>query len=233
MKIHQSLSSVALGLVPVLLFCTVRVLAQSDPEVVPHVVVVQFEAGISLPGKTATTGLQVFDRRAATFGVQTIERMYPFLDHVNPTPKTRRNLFALRRTYYVRYSADVPPARVSRDLSFAPGIVYAEPVPVNRTRGLVRWERINPNYPRFNAQSELKLMRLPQAWDVVKGSDGTPKVVIATVHGGGEWRHEDLRANVWTNEDEIPDNGIDDDNNRTMDTRSNHRLHKSGILHPI
>ena len=217
MKIHQSFALVALGLVPFLFFCTVRVLAQSVPEVVPHVVVVQFEAGISLPGKTATTGLQVFDRRAAAYGVHTIEHMYPFLDHVDPTPKTRRNLLALRRTYYVRYGADVTPERVSRDLALAPGIVYAEPVPVNRIEGPVRWEHIDPNDPGFNDQPQLGLMRLPEAWDVVKSSDGTPKVVIAIVDGGGEWRHEDLRANVWTNQDEIPGNGIDDDNNGFID----------------
>ena len=217
MKIYQSFVPVTLGIFPVLFFCTVRVLAQGVPEVVPHVAVVQFEAGIYLPGKTATTGLQVFDRKAAAYGVHTIERVFPFLDHVDPTPKTRRNLLALRRTYYVRYNADVTPERVSRDLALSPGIVYAEPVPLNRTRGPVRWERIDPNDPRFNEQPELELMRLPEAWDVVKGEDGSPRVVIAVVDGGGEWQHEDLRANVWTNEDEIPGNGTDDDNNGFID----------------
>ena len=217
MKTQELLTLVTLGLPPVL-FCNAgRALAQSAPEVVPHVVVVQFEAGINLPGKTSTTGLQAFDRKAAEYGVHTIERMYPFLDHVDPTPKTRRNLLALRRMYYVRYSADVTPERVSRDLALAPGIVYVEPVPVNRTTGPVGWERIDPNDPRFNDQPELGLMRLPEAWDVVKGSDGVPKVVIATVDGGGEWQHQDLRANVWTNVNEIPGNGIDDDNNGFID----------------
>ena len=215
--IHQLISLAALGLLPVLLSSTVGVLAQSVPEVVPQVVVVQFEAGVSIPGKTASTGLQAFDRKAAAYGVHTIERMYPFLDDVDPTPKTRRNLLALRRTYYARYSADVVPERVSRDLALAPGIVYAEPVPVNRIRTPLRYERIDPNDPKFNEQPELGLMRLPEAWDVVKGSDGVPKVVIAIVDDGGEWRHEDLRANVWTNEDEIPGNGIDDDNNGFID----------------
>ena len=217
MKIHHLFVLVTLGLPPVQFFYAGRALAQNTPEVVPHVVVVQFEAGVSLPGKTSTTGLQVFDQKATAYGVHTIERMYPFLDHVDPTPKTRRNLLALRRTYYVRYSADVTPERVSRDLSAAPGIVYSEPVPVNRTRTPVRWERIDPNDPRFSDQPELGLMRLPEAWDVVKSSDGVPKVVIAIVDDGSEWRHEDLRANVWTNEDEIPGNGIDDDGNGFID----------------
>ncbi len=217
MKIHQSFALATLLLVLVLLFCTDRILAQNVPEVVPKVVVVQFEAGVSLPGKTATTGLQVFDRKAAAYGVHTIERVYPFLDQVDPTPKTRRNLLALRRTYYVRYSADVTPERVSIDLSYAPGIVYAEPVSVNRIPGPVRWERIDPNDPGFNNQPELELMRLPEAWDVVKGEDRSPRVVIAVVDGGGEWRHDDLLANVWTNTDEIPGNGVDDDNNGFID----------------
>ncbi|MDE2730979.1 MAG: S8 family serine peptidase [Bacteroidota bacterium] len=213
----MSQSNRYIPLVLVLLLCTDRAWAQSLPEVVPHVVVVQFEAGVSVSGKTATTGLQIFDRKATTYGVHTIERMYPFLDHVDPTPKTRRNLLALRRTYYVRYRADVPPDWVSGDLAFAPGIVYAEPVPVNRILGPVRRERIDPNDPRFKEQPELGLMRLPEAWDAVKSSDGVPKVVIAIVDSGSEWRHEDLRANVWTNEDEIPGNGIDDDNNGFID----------------
>ena len=217
MKIHQSFALQTVGLASVLLFYAGRVLAQNVPEVEPHVVVVQFDAGIYLPGKTVTAGLEVFDRKAAVYGVHTIERMYPFLDHVEPTPKTRGNLMALRRTYYVHYSADVIPERVSRDLALAPGIVYAEQVPVSRIWGPVRWERIDPNDPRFSDQTELRVMKLPEAWDVVRGSDGTPKVVIAIVDGGGEWRHEDLRANVWTNEDETPGNGIDDDNNGFID----------------
>ena len=216
-KIHQSFALQTVGLASILLFYAGRVLAQNVPEVEPHVVVVQFDAGIYLPGKTVTAGLEVFDRKAAVYGVHTIERIYPFLDHVEPTPKTRGNLMALRRTYYVHYSADVIPERVSRDLALAPGIVYAEQVPVNRIWGPVRWERIDPNDPRFSNQTELRVMKLPEAWDVVKGSDGTPKVVIAIVDGGGEWRHEDLRANVWTNEDETPGNGIDDDNNGFID----------------
>ena len=181
----------------------------------PHVVVVQFEERLSLPGKAAKTGLLVFDQKAAAYGAHTIERIFPFLDYVDPTPRTRRNLLALRRTYYMRYSADVGAEQVSGDLALAPGVVYAEPVPVNRTRGPVHWKRTDPNDPRFADQSELRLMQLPEAWDVVKGSDG--EVVIAVVDDGGEWRHEDLHANVWTNEDEIPGNGIDDDNNGFID----------------
>ncbi len=217
MRIHQLFPLLVLGFTLVIHLCATRVFAQIVPEVVPQVVVVQFEEGVDFHGKSAITGLQIFDRKAAAYGVHTIEQMYPFLDHVEPTPKTRNNLMALRRTYYVRYRADDTPEQVSRDLSLAPGIVYAEPVPMNRTWGPYDWERTDPNDPKFSEQTYLNALNLPEAWDEVKASDGTPKVVIAIVDGGGEWRHEDLHANVWTNEDEIPDNGIDDDNNEFID----------------
>jgi len=46
---------------------------------------------------------------------------------------------------------------------------------------------------------------------------GDPNVVIAVLDTGCRWTHEDLANQVWINEDEIPDNGIDDDNNGYID----------------
>ncbi len=188
---------------------------QDRPEYVPRVVVVQFAPEVFVVNKTSATGLQEFDRRAGQYGVYLIERVYPFLDYVEPTPKTRRNLMALRRTYYVRYSAGAAPKQVAGDLAAAPGVAYAEPVPVNRTQA--HWKRVDPDDPKFGDQPELNLLRLPQAWDAVKGESGAPRAVIAIVDSGGEWRHEDLRANVWTNPGEIAGNGIDDDRNGFID----------------
>ena len=105
-----------------------------EPEYQDHVVVVQFAPDVLVANKTGTTGLEEFDRRATRYGVYLIERVYPFLDHVEPMPKTRRNLMALRRTYYVRYQASASPEQVAGDLATAPGVVYAEPVLVNRTQ---------------------------------------------------------------------------------------------------
>ncbi len=190
--------------------------AQEEPSYKAGVVVVQFSPGVSIANKAARAGLQDFDRRATGYGVHLIERVYPFLDHVEPTPKTRRNLLALRRTYYVRYTADVLPKEISADLASAPGVVYAEPVLINRTQA-GRGQRVDPNDPHFGDQPELRLLQLPEAWDVVRGEEGAPRVVIAVVDGGGEWRHEDLRANVWTNPGEVAGNGIDDDNNGFID----------------
>lgn len=46
---------------------------------------------------------------------------------------------------------------------------------------------------------------------------GAPDVVIAVLDTGYRWSHEDLANQMWINEDEIPDNGIDDDDNGYID----------------
>lgn len=45
----------------------------------------------------------------------------------------------------------------------------------------------------------------------------TKKVVVAIIDSGTDIEHEDLAKNIWVNEDEIPKNGIDDDENGYVD----------------
>lgn len=54
-------------------------------------------------------------------------------------------------------------------------------------------------------------------YDAWKISTGSSDVVVAVIDNGFDSRHPDLRDNLWKNEDEIPNNGIDDDNNGYID----------------
>ena len=52
--------------------------------------------------------------------------------------------------------------------------------------------------------------------ELVKTNAGKP-IVVAIIDSGIDIEHEDLKQNIWKNIDEIPTNGIDDDNNGYVD----------------
>lgn len=122
---------------------------------------------------------------------------------------------------------DVEHLRILSDLSVeeitnklkASGIVeYAEP-------NYYRYLNAGPNDPRYPEMWGLNNtgqtggtldadIDAPEAWDIVTGD---PNFVVADIDSGLDMAHPDLAANVWTNPDEIPGNGIDDDGNGYMD----------------
>ena len=62
----------------------------------------------------------------------------------------------------------------------------------------------------FNISTDLVYEKL------IKDKKGHP-VVVAVIDSGVDIEHEDLKNIIWTNNDEIPDNGIDDDKNGYID----------------
>ena len=103
-----------------------------------------------------------------------------------------------------------------------PDVLYAEPDYVVYPTGI-------PNDPDFGQLWGLQNtgqtvgddpgtagadIRAPQAWDFWTGD---PDFVIAVVDTGIDYTHPDLQANIWTNPDEIPGNGLDDDGNAYID----------------
>ena len=200
-----------------------------DDDVMPGMVLVHFKAGVAVTEGAAKTGLPIFDRAAAKHEVVAMEKAFPLLDEVAAKRSLSENAEALRRVYIVRFDAPRRPQSVAAALARDPNVVFAEPHYIRRLAwdGLPTPEEARamlstPNDTNFGAMTHLLRLRLTDAWDVVKGEQGKDenpddKVVIAVVDGGTDWRHSDLRANIWTNPDEIDGNGIDDDGNGFVD----------------
>lgn len=71
-----------------------------------------------------------------------------------------------------------------------------------------------PNDSAFASQWQLQIIEAPEAWDI---SQGDTSIIIGIIDTGVDYLHPDLVANLWHNRQEIPDNGIDDDNNGFID----------------
>ena len=89
-----------------------------------------------------------------------------------------------------------------------PGVRYAEP------NGILQLA-FEPNDPLFNEQWGPQKIEAPAAWDITTGD---PSVVIAFIDTGINFEHEEFQDGaMWINRGEIPNNGIDDDNNGFID----------------
>jgi thermitase len=96
---------------------------------------------------------------------------------------------------------------LSEVLTALPGVESVEP-------NYLYFAVVEPNDTRYSEQWAWSKMQAPAAWDILESS---PAVVVAVIDTGVDYAHEDLAANMWENESEIPGNGIDDDGNGITD----------------
>ena len=133
------------------------------------------------------------------FQIKTIRALFTskFFDYDN----------SLRRIIEVKYESDVDPFFIVSKLSKIDLFEWIEP-------RFVYEFSFTPNDPSFNQQYALTRINATQAWDI---SQGDTSVSIGIIDTGVDWDHPDLEANIWINWNEIPNNGIDDDNNGFID----------------
>lgn len=109
-------------------------------------------------------------------------------------------------------SEDFDPLMAARALMATAEVRSASP---NHVRPLL----VMPNDPMTSTQWYLQPgsaagVGLDVAWDM---EDGSPASIIAIIDTGVDTSHPDLSANIWTNSNEIPGNGLDDDENGYID----------------
>lgn len=60
-------------------------------------------------------------------------------------------------------------------------------------------------------------INIEPAWDLYNSVENKRYVTVAVIDTGIDYTHPDLEHAIWTNEDEIPDDGIDNDGNGYID----------------
>lgn len=95
------------------------------------------------------------------------------------------------------------------------GVLYAQPNWISHIDGAVHAKKKVPNDPQYPNQWDWPKIDAPSGW---AKSTGSSKVVVTDIDTGLDYRHEDLKANVWENKKECDGKkGKDDDGNGYVD----------------
>ncbi|NOY06373.1 MAG: S8 family serine peptidase [Chlorobi bacterium] len=186
----------------------------ADAQFVPHTVIVKFRESERKHLTRHSVGVASIAPVFTEYGVYTAEQMYP--NHRPVLSKAGREV-DLSRMYRLEYSSDADPITVAKALSAYPEIEYAEPEQIHHVV-------YTPTDPKAAQQYHLKQIKAYEAWDITKGSKD---IVIGIVDTGVDWKHKDLRANIWINPGEDVNNdgkltladynNVDDDGNGFVD----------------
>jgi len=97
------------------------------------------------------------------------------------------------------------------------------------------YRNVTPNDDLYERQWNLEKINLPEVWEETTGGKTAngDEIVIAVLEKGITIDHPDFGSNIWTNEAEIPDNGIDDDNNGYTDDYQGLNMEDLTDNHPV
>jgi len=180
---------------------------KSGPQYLPGEVIIKWKssAGVQLSKITAgalTTGISSVDKVLQRYKGEGLSPIFPH----HRTPENPKAI-DLTRFYSFRYGDGTDPTKVARALQSTGAVEYAEPRYLRRVLHI-------PNDPDFGRQWYLRKIQADRAWDVTRGDSA---IIIGIVDTGVDWQHPDLAANIWRNNKEIPNNGVDDDGNGYID----------------
>lgn len=158
-------------------------------------------------GEFLETGYPSIDKKLRVFKIKSARKI--FLHHKG---RIQAGVTDLSKIYELTFPKELDEKYVADFFTKDANFVYAEPRFIYHTNE-------TPNDPNFQlGQPYLtNKLQVEQAWDVIKSENSATPVILAIVDSGVDLDHPDLQANLWTNDDEIANNGIDDDNNGYID----------------
>lgn len=183
-------------------------------EYVPNEVLVKFKEDVKKP--VIQYALNSVQGRIITYLKDKID---PY--QWDPKISSHKSFLLDPRLFHIKVPESIGTEQAIYLLSLNPNVEYAE---VNS----IYYVCTEPNDPEFERQwalhnigpegpaggTEDADIDAPEAWDIFTGSSD---IVVAVIDTGVNILHDDLSANIWINEDEIPYNDIDDDYNGYKD----------------
>jgi subtilisin family serine protease len=182
-------------------------------------------------GKISTrTGVPSLDKKIDDYKINKIEPVFK-LNNGDAELFERLGMGRIYVFYFDTYNSKTVTNAV-KDFSSESEVEFSEPVFLGEAAGKKEMNlSFIPNDEMFSKQWYLNNegqipptgrgnakigadINMINAWDIEKGSD---KIIVAILDSGIKDDHPDLRSRMWTNTGEIPDNGIDDDDNGYID----------------
>jgi subtilisin family serine protease len=133
---------------------------------------------------------------------------------------TKIKKFQINNVYQLKLQSGASVESAVASAYTDPNVEYAEPnykLSINATTPndpsfTSLWGLNNSGQTGGTADSDIDAT---EAWDIVR--EASNSIIIAVIDTGVDYTHPDLADNMWVNSDEIPNNGIDDDNNGYID----------------
>ncbi|MBN1455867.1 MAG: S8 family serine peptidase [Methanomicrobia archaeon] len=176
-------------------------------EFVPGEVIVKFKQHVRFTITQQSDGI-------VTTGIRSLDALntrYNVMEQTNVFESAEKYVSAeipdLTTIYVLTFPQDADILSIITEYQKDRNVEYAEPNYIRKASAI-------PNDPVYPGQWAHQLMWSEQAWNITRGNND---VVIAIIDTGVDWNHPDLAANIWTNQGELPVNGIDDDGNGFID----------------
>ena len=201
----------------------------SSEDVIPGEFIVKF----NIPISSADLAASAETRRGPSDGLGIGAKIIKKFD-MPSLSRTPNNV------YHIKLDEDMEPEKAVKILMENSNVVYAEPnfiinMPkvenlnninsvssLNNTKGTKNYA--SQKFPNDLSEYQLSLhdrssgydIDAPEAWVITTGKrEGGP--LIAVIDSGVDIKHLDLVNNIWTNQGEIPGDGIDNDRNGYID----------------
>ena len=184
-----------------------------------------------------TTGVTPLDRAARQVKAVSMRRMIPY----SPQFEREHARYGLDRWYEVTFDENVTAEEARKVFGSTAGVEVSEVItPMSLIEGDGKFAKAKQSTIRTAAANEYRFNdpRLPDQWHYqnfgkipysVEGADinlfdawnvttGDPRVLVAIIDGGVDYKHEDLAQNMYVNEAELNGTpGVDDDGNGYVD----------------